>query len=200
MVNEAVANVRGGKTRISSYKGRAGEFEEADILTGEHSLLEVLQTVQAWTDPLRATVASSLAKVDRLLSEEITEPELVRLTRARSELNNMKDRLWLCLGCRTVGVAMLNSRPGRAKLEALFVDNHANLEAMGHYNFREARLHFFGRIEEGSDVSVDLLRELAKHASIATTKEYYANKLRGSLKRDMPISAFSEALCGGTTK
>ncbi|SIO51578.1 hypothetical protein SAMN05443247_06989 [Bradyrhizobium erythrophlei] len=197
MVDKAIATAKNGKTSIWSYKGRARDYEKADILCGERSLLEVLTTVQTWTAPLRASIASDLAEVDCRLAGELSAPERTRLPRRKSKLRNMKDRLWLCLSSKTVGTTMLVSDDlTSAKLNAMFEDNDADLDAIGHYNFHEARLHFMARIQNGTDVTVELLRVLSNHSSAATTEMNYAGKLPGTFIRDMPIHSVSEGVLG----
>lgn len=197
MVEKAIATAKKGKTRIWSYKGRAGGYEKADILAGERSLLEVLTTVKTWTAPLRASIANDLADVERRLAEELSESERARLLRRKSKLRNMKDRLWLCLSSKTVGTTMLvPDELTSAKLNAMFKDNDADMDAIGHYNFHEARLHFMARIQKGAEVTVELLRVLSNHSSAATSEMNYAGKLPSIFVRDLPLHSVSEGVLG----
>lgn len=195
MVTRALSTARDGVSKIYSWKGRAGRPEETSIVAGPGSLLDVLATVQEWNAPLRSSIIEELSTVNALLRQSPVNDRREELERRQSWLENMKDRLWLCLGSCPIGVTRLKEGDLSAKsFRAMFESNKADLAKIGKYNCREARLNYLARAEGDRNVQVEVLKAIARHGSICTTLNHYADRLPGALKRDEQLAKFSASI------
>jgi len=199
MITEAIEKAVNGRTKIESWKGRAKRPETAPTRTDESSLLHVLQAVQRWTSPLRRSINDQLEKLDQALALENSQVTRRALEDLRDELANMQDRLWLCMTTATIGVGRLRPDDVSAvSFRAMFVDNNANLEAIGHYNCHEARLNYLARADRGKGLDVEMIRAHARHSHIQTTSRHYAEKLPGAIRRDRAIATFNAKIISAT--
>ena len=192
MITEAIEKAVNGRTKIQSWKGRANRPETAPTRTDEGSLLHVLQAVQRWASPLRRSIIDQIENLDQALIIENGQVTRRKLESLRDELANMQDRLWLCMTTATIGVGRL--RPddvSAACFRAMFVDNNANLEAIGHYNCHEARLNYLARADRGKGLDVEMIRAHTRHSQIQTTSQHYTEKLPGAIRRDRGIANFN---------
>jgi len=195
MVTDAIEKAVNGRTKIKSWKGRSKRPETAPTRTDESSLLHVLRAVQRWTSPLRRSINDQIGKLDRALAKEDDPVTRRTLAKLRNELANMQDRLWLCMTTATIGVGRLRPNDVSAIcFKAMFVDNNANLEAIGHYNCHEARLNYFARADRGKGLDVEMIRAHARHSHSGTTSRYYTEKLPGAIRRDRAIATFNASL------
>jgi hypothetical protein len=191
MVSEAIATARDGKTKIRSWKGRAHRYDETSVLTGPGSLLDVLASVQTWNGPLRKAILDELALVISELKGSLPAHRRLELETRKSELFNMSDRLWLCLGSSPVGITRLKENDLCATtFAAMFMDHGVDLAEIGTYNCQEARLNYLARLENGRSIQT-LLKTVMRHASTKTTRGY-ASRLPGAAKSDRAIAQFSK--------
>lgn len=192
MITAAIEKAVNGRTKIESWKGRAKRPETAPTRTDEGSLLHILQAVQRWTSPLRRSIKDQIEKLDQALIIENSQETRRTLENLRDEMANMQDRLWLCMTTATVGVGRLRPDDVSATcFRAMFVDNNADLEAIGHYNCHEARLNYLARADRGKGLDVEMIRAHARHSDVQTTSQHYTGKLPGAIRRDRGIANFN---------